>query len=683
LDGYLTTQDIALRLGVKVETVRHWVRQGKLQGLSLGRAGYRISEAAYKAFVQKQSSSDGRPDAVAPPFLGPSFLPLLEAITDSFVVLDLEGRYLYLNETACRTLEHTRTELIGQVAWQFFPALVGGPLYHAFQQAVSTGKPVSCEYRSVLTGRWLRTKLYPSNAWVSIYFTDLTEHKEIEDSLASLVAIVDSSQDAIIGKTLEGIITSWNAAACRLYGYEAAEVLGRPITIIIPEEYRAQYAELMNHLRRGERIDSLDTVRRRKDGTLVPVSLTLSPVRNGQGKLIGASTIARDISERVRMEEALVASEQRFRATFEQAAVGIAHVAPDGRFLAVNQRLCDMVGYSHEELLARNFQNITFPEDLETDLTYLHQLLSGERQTYSMEKRYVCRNGSLLWINLTVSLVHEEPGTPRYFIAVIEDISKRKRLEHMRDEFLAMASHELRTPLTGLKGFSALLSRRLANTSDEQSLTYLTRMNAQIARLSRLVEDLLDLSRIQLNQFSLVKEQLDLAALVRETAEMAQATTPKNLQLLEADQGAIMLVEGDRARLIQVIYTLLDNAIKYSPGADLVVIRLSTKDSHAVVQIQDFGIGIDPQYHQQIFERFFQVPDPVAKTFPGMGIGLYLALDIVRRHQGSITLESCPGEGSTFTLMLPLVSSERLLATEQKERSEFQHEYLTTDDSGS
>src|SRR5947209_13372116 len=135
------------------------------------------------------------------------------------------------------------------------------------------------------------------------------------------------------------------------------------------------------------------------------------------------------------MEEALLASEQRFRATFEQAAVGIAHVAPDGRFLAVNQRLCNMVGYTHEELLARTFQDITFSEDLETDLTYVHQLLSGVRQTYPIEKRYVCRNGSLLWINLTVSLVHDEQSMPRYFIAVIEDISERKRLEHMRDEF--------------------------------------------------------------------------------------------------------------------------------------------------------------------------------------------------------------------------------------------------------
>lgn len=142
-----------------------------------------------------------------------------------------------------------------------------------------------------------------------------------------------------------------------------------------------------------------------------------------------------------------------------------------------------------------------------------------------------------------------------------------------------------------------------------------------------------------------------------------------------------MLVEGDRARLTQVIYTLLDNAIKYSPREDHVVICLFTKDSHAFVQIQDFGIGIDPKYHQQIFERFFQVPDPIAKTFPGMGIGLYLAHDIVLRHLGSITLESCPGEGSTFTVQLPLLSPAQIRVANQEERSEFQHELHTTNNS--
>ncbi len=546
MDGYLTTQDIALRLGVKVETVRHWIRQGKLQGLSLGRAGYRITETAYKAFVQGKASSQRQPESVVLPG-GPSFLPLLEAITDSFVVLDRDGHYLYLNEIACRTLERPRSELIGKVMWQVFPALIDGPLFLAFHQAVQTGQPVLCEYRSILTGRWLNAHLYPANAWVSIYFTDITNHKHAEDSLAFMGAIVDSSQDAIIGKTLDGIIISWNTGACKLYGYEATEVLGRPVTIIIPEERRTEYAQFMDQLRHGERIESLDTIRLRKDGTTIPVSLTLSPVRNAQGELIGASTIARNITERV-------------------------------------------------------------------------------------------------------------------------------RLESLRDEFLAMASHELRTPLTSLKGFSALLSRRLAKNSDEQSLAYLTRMEGQISRLSRLVEDLLDLSRIQLNQFSLLKEPLNLAALVSETVEMVQATTSKHLQLIQADQEAIMMVDGDHDRLTQVIYTVLDNAIKYSPRADRVEIRCFSKDDKAIVQVQDFGIGIAPEYHQQIFERFFQAPDQVAKTFPGMGIGLYLACDIIIRHLGSITVDSHPGEGSTFTVQLPLISPERLMALPQEERSEYQHE---------
>ncbi|GHO84724.1 PAS domain S-box protein [Dictyobacter formicarum] len=260
-------------------------------------------------------------------------------------------------------------------------------------------------------------------------FLPLQELSEAEKHLAHMAAIIDSSQDAIIGKTLDGIITSWNASASRLYGYTEAEILGRPITLIIPEERHAEYTHIMERLRRGERVEALDTMRQHKDGTRCPVSITISPVHNTKGELIGAAITARDISERVQMEAALHTSEERFRATFEQAAVGIAHVAPDGRFLAVNQRLCDMVGYTREELLARTFQDITFPDDLEIDLAYVGQLLSGKRQTYTMEKRYVCRDGSLIWIDLTVSLVRDEHGIPRYFISVIEDIDERKHLE--------------------------------------------------------------------------------------------------------------------------------------------------------------------------------------------------------------------------------------------------------------
>ena len=157
--------------------------------------------------------------------------------------------------------------------------------------------------------------------------------------------------------------------------------------------------------------------------------LTMSPIYDRRGRIVGASTMARDITDRRRAQAAIEESEDRFRATFDQAAVGIAHVAPDGRFLRVNQKLCAIVGYTAAELLARTFQDITHPDDLDTDLAYVRQMLAGERRTYSMEKRYFRKEGSIVWVNLTVSLTRNGSGQPKYFISVVEDISQRKKAE--------------------------------------------------------------------------------------------------------------------------------------------------------------------------------------------------------------------------------------------------------------
>ena len=174
-------------------------------------------------------------------------------------------------------------------------------------------------------------------------------------------------------------------------------------------------------------------------------------------------------------EASLLERERRFRTTFEQAAVGMAHVAPDGRFLAINQRFCELVGYSREEMLARTFQDITFPEDLEADLAYVQQLLAGQRDTYSMEKRYLRRDGSLLWINLTVALVRNEGGIPQYFISVIEDINERKRLE----ADLARERHVLQTITDNAPDIIARFDRSLRHCYVNPAMTQTTGLPAE------------------------------------------------------------------------------------------------------------------------------------------------------------------------------------------------------------
>ena len=230
---------------------------------------------------------------------------------------------------------------------------------------------------------------------------------------------------------------------------------------------------------------------------------------------------------------------------------------------------------------------------------------------------------------------------------------KLRQLEQRKDEFISIASHELKTPVTSLKGFTNLLQRRLGRQGgDEQTLHYLSRMNAQLDKLNRLISELLDVSRIQTGKLAFQEEPFDLALLVHETVENLQAGTETH-QILVEGTGSVP-VYGDKDRLGQVLINLLTNAIKYSPDADKVIVCVSNDRQVATVSVQDFGIGIAESHQQHIFERFYQVIDPAEKTYHGLGIGLYIPSEIVKRHHGRLWVESKKGQGATFYMRLPV-----------------------------
>jgi len=246
---------------------------------------------------------------------------------------------------------------------------------------------------------------------------------------ARLAAIVENSDDAILSEDLDGIITSWNGGAERIFGYSASEAVGRSISILMPPDSLDDMPGILDVVERGSTLDRIETMRVRKDGVRIIVSVTISPIRDRSGKVIGASKIARDITAQKKAQQDLRDSEERFRSTFEQAAVGIAHVGVDGRWLRVNERLCGILGYSREELLSSDFGSVTHPDDLALDWQNVRSLLAGESETFSMEKRYIVKGGGTVWANLTVSLVRGENDEPKYFISVVEDISGRKVAE--------------------------------------------------------------------------------------------------------------------------------------------------------------------------------------------------------------------------------------------------------------
>ncbi|MBV9711631.1 MAG: PAS domain S-box protein [Ktedonobacteraceae bacterium] len=473
---------------------------------------------------------------------------------------------------------------------------------------------------------------------------ETAERQRREETVLHLATIVETSDDAILSKDLDGIITSWNAAAERMYGYSAQEIVGRSVTTIFLPGRRDEFEQIMARIRRGEHVDHFETIRRRKDGILLNVSVTISPIKNSAGTIIGASTIARNITEQKRLE----AKSQRL---FDSNLIGVFVSDFSGTFLDANDAFLNLIGYTRAELQAGSVErdSITPPEFHPLSQIAVNKLQEvGSSDTY--EKEYLHKSGKRIPVLVAVTRIDQISDT---CIGFVLDISERKELEKRKDEFISMASHELKTPVTSLKGFLSLLQRRLVAQGDEKALHYLTRMDNQINKLIKLINDLLDLSKMQTGQLIYREERFEVDDLVQEIVENVQETTQTHHLQLEGQAHAVVF--GDRDRIGQVLINLLNNAIKYSHQADKVLVHIAKEQDEVHISVQDFGIGIAEEHQHRIFERFYQVADSEEQTYPGLGIGLYISCEIVKRHGGKMWVESKKGLGSTFHFTLPLV----------------------------
>jgi PAS domain S-box-containing protein len=366
-------------------------------------------------------------------------------------------------------------------------------------------------------------------------------------------------------------------------------------------------------------------------------------------------------------------SETHFRATFNQAAVGLAQVGLDGRWLLLNQRFCDILGYEERELLGQRFADFTHPEDRARDEEHVRRLLAGELSTFTYEKRYLRQGGAVVWVNLSASLVRDDEGRPRYILAAIEDITRRKALEQeralllaetrealrLREEFLAVASHELRTPLTPL---NLNLQVVLREARAQPELPFARRVEQrlepgqqQVQRMRQLIDELLDASRLGSGGLVMSLEDVDLSALVRDVARRFEPVARRTGSTLEVEAPVPVVGRWDAHRLEQMVASLLSNALKFGAHRP-VLLRVEAEGEVARLTVRDEGIGISPEQLPHIFDRFTRgVSD---RHYGGMGLGLFLTRYVARSLGGEVVAESTPGQGATFTVHLPLRAAE-------------------------
>lgn len=310
--------------------------------------------------------------------------------------------------------------------------------------------------------RWVlaRRRKVSSGLRLAGTLQDITERKQTEQTVRELAAIVASSDDAIIGGALDGTITSWNPAAERFYGYSASEAMGRDISLLLVRlEQRAEMEQMLERVARGEQIAPFDTTRRHKDGHSLDVSITVSPIHDSRGKVVGASTITRNIGERKRAAAALEEAEQRFRGAFEGSPIGMALMNPDAMFTKVNDALCVISGYGRAQLEGTGLASLLHPDDATEVREGIVAVERGEQSLYAAEKRVVHASGRPVWAALQVTLIHAADGTPLRLLAQVQDVTDRK---HYEDRLAQLADHD---PLTGLlnrRSFSRLLEQQAA-----------------------------------------------------------------------------------------------------------------------------------------------------------------------------------------------------------------------------
>jgi two-component system CheB/CheR fusion protein len=535
-------------------------------------------------------------------------------------------------------------------------------------------------------GSWFLARLLPYRtiedriAGVVLCFIDITERKRAEEVRLWLSAVVASSADAIISFALDQTILSWNAGAERMFGYVASEAIGRPLALLSPGRDEEQ-AALLERLRSGSAVTNLETRLARKGGALLDVSLGVSPIHDADGRVMGGTAIARDISAQREATEALRASEERLRLIVENATeYAIFSMDLQRRVTLWTVGAQRLLGYSEREMLGESGDIIFTEEDRAAGVPELEMqkaLADGRAEDDRLHRR---QDASRFWAGGVMMVMRDAAGEVVGFVKVLRDQTQAResrealersqqellralteneaaraelqRADVAKDRFLAVLSHELRNPLASIAAAAELFDADGARADHAIAATQIIQRQAR--GMKSLLDDLLDMSRLKLGRIELRRGRVRLSAIVENALEVTRPLLEEAGHRLSVDLPAKDVeLEGDALRLGQVLSNLLGNAIRYTPQGGQVTLRARLVSGRLEISVKDTGIGMEPGSIDALFEMFAQEL-PAHDGSHGLGIGLALVKSIVEMHGGEVTAHSAGrGKGSEFRVSLP------------------------------
>ena len=521
--------------------------------------------------------------------------------------------------------------------------------------------------------------------------------KALQESEMRYRAIVEEQTELICRFLPDSTLTFVNEAYCRYFGKKHEDLVGSRFLALIPEDDQMHVKRRLRSLSRVNPVSLSENRVVAANGQVRWLQWTRQTIFDEQGQVTEFQAVGRDITDRKQTEIALQENEQQLRGTFEQAAVGIAHASLDGKFIRVNKRLCEMLGYSEPELMTLMISELTHPDDAERELQAGEQILAGAKEFYTIEKRFIRRDGSELWSNVTVALVRTVAGEAKYAVGVIEDITDRKKAEvelqeakeaaeaanRAKSQFLANMSHELRTPLNGILGYTQILQRDKSLTVAQGEGLAIIQNSGQ--HLLNIINDILDLSKIEAGQMDVQVTDFYLPIFLKNIVDMFQVqANQKEISFRYEPQDPLpSALQTDERFLRQILINLLSNAIKFTEQGDVVfkVIPLGeTKETNGGqqqndtvlrpnrkirFQIEDTGPGIPSDQLTEIFKPFRQVNDRV-QFIEGAGLGLAISQHLAQLVRSRLNVESKVGQGSRFWLDLDLIENSNWVETSTK-----------------
>jgi two-component system sensor histidine kinase VicK len=603
--------------------------------------------------------SKGRAITLEPEQLAESRLAaVVESSDDAIVSLDLNAIVTTWNPAAERLFGYVPEEMIGSSVLRIVPAdrqdeetailsrVGAGQRVHHYEtvRLRKDGRPVhvSLSASAIRNGEG-------AIVGISKIVRDISADRSAHSARAILAAIVESSDDAILSKDLDGTVMSWNRGAQRIFGYTADEMIGSPITRLIPPEMREEETGILAQIRAGRRVEHFETVRMTKFGKRIFVSLTVSPVRDAAGVVIGASKVARDITD----QKAAERMGGVLAAIVQSSDDAIISTDLDGHVLSWNPAAERLYGFAAEDMIGKSVGRI-IPADMPNDQRLILSKIRAGEKIEHYETVRMSRTGRRIDVSVTVSPVRDAAGNLIGASKIARDISPVREAQRRKDHFLAVLAHELRNPLAPIRAALSLFGRE--GVTHDQLARVVAIAERQMVQMTRLLDDLLDVSRLATGKVELRKERLDLRVMGRQAVEAARPLVEAKAHELRVEiTDEPLPMDADPVRIAQILNNLIANAAKYTDAGGKIELVLRRDGAMGVVHVSDNGIGFSPEFQQRLFTLFSQDDAATARATGGLGIGLALVREFVERHGGSVSASSPgPGRGSRFTVRLPL-----------------------------